>query len=241
LAIIFFIFFPAIFLFIFSGSSQKPDRAAFIFTDHSAAGSEDEANKYKDALATFFWVGEPADENNGFIDNYGSIWDENWQESYGGFDDPDWRCGYKPCGFEPKENPFYFALPYDDLDDYGKQKESAKEIPWYSLPEEGQSILKNTWIELLYDNKKAYAQWEDVGPFETDDFGYVFGDKRAYLNKTGVGAGLDISPATRDYLGMPGNDIVKWRFIPQSEVPDGPWKEIITASKTNRIYQIPGE
>jgi hypothetical protein len=40
------------------------------------------------------------------------------------------------------------------------------------------------------------------------------------LNK---GAGLDVSPAVRDYLQLNETDVTDWRFVEFSEVPRGPW------------------
>ena len=50
----------------------------------------------------------------------------------------------------------------------------------------------------------------------------MFGNERPKpnLNK---GAGLDVSPAVRDYLGMNDTDVTDWRFVEFSEVPRGPW------------------
>jgi len=179
------------------------------------------SEEYKHVMTTLFWIGEEADESNNFISNEKSAWDVSWMENYGGFDSPWERCGYKPCGFEPKENPFYFALPYNDLDEDGIRKDSSLG------GDNKKSILKNRWIEIIYRGETCYAQWEDVGPIETDDFDYVFG-KSAHKNTFGVVAGLDISPAVWDCLGMESNDIVGWRFVDYSEVPFGPWKEVIT-------------
>ncbi|MEO8207202.1 MAG: hypothetical protein ABI615_13555, partial [Chthoniobacterales bacterium] len=36
-------------------------------------------------------------------------------------------------------------------------------------------------------------------------------------------AGLDVSPAVRDYLGIAGKDVCDWKFVEFSEVPNGPW------------------
>jgi hypothetical protein len=68
----------------------------------------------------------------------------------------------------------------------------------------------------------CYAQWEDVGPFHTDSAGYVFGDERPSPN-VNHGAGIDVSPAVRDYLGLGPLDMVDWRFVEQATVPNGPW------------------
>ncbi len=182
---------------------------------------------YKSALTTVFWVGEGASEDNEYISNYVSYWDEDWQVNYGGVDDPEDRCGYYPCSFTPKENPFYFALPYGDYNEDNSVKESVKLIPWYEEKNPYASIIKNKWIKIVYQNKACYAQWEDVGPFEIDDFNYVFG-VAGQKNKHGVEAGLDISPATWDCLGLEDNNITEWRFVDESEVPSGPWKEIVT-------------
>ena len=37
------------------------------------------------------------------------------------------------------------------------------------------------------------------------------------------GAGLDVSPAVRDYLGLQSTDVTDWKFVDFSEVPSGPW------------------
>lgn len=185
---------------------------------------------HKKAVTTYFWVGEKPDESNSFISNSKSAWDEAWLSHYGGVDDPEKRCGFKPCGFVPKENPFYFALPYNDLDDLGERKLSAKNIPWYSHEKDSGkiSLLKNRWIEIEHKGKTCYAQWEDVGPLETDDFEYVFGNNGTPRNTFGMKAGLDVSPAGRDCLELTGNGEVLWRFVEAQEVPQGAWKEIVT-------------
>ena len=183
---------------------------------------------HQNITATEFWTGEPGDADNGYIQNRSSTWVEDWSEHFGGVDDPNHRNGYLPAGFTPKENPFYFALPYNDLDDNGKQKANAKSIPWYEGAKKySDSIVKNHWIEIHKGNKAAYAQWEDAGPFGEDDFNYVFGNDRP-ANKTNDSAGLDLSPATTDYLGLSGQEAVDWRFVDEAEVPNGPWKQIIT-------------
>ena len=47
--------------------------------------------------------------------------------------DPNHRCGYRPCGFKPKENPFYVALPYDDMEENGRRKEVNTSFPGMRL------------------------------------------------------------------------------------------------------------
>ncbi|MDL5503374.1 MAG: hypothetical protein QSU88_09175, partial [Candidatus Methanoperedens sp.] len=86
------------------------------------------------------------------------------------------------------------------------------------------------WIKITKGDKSAYAQWEDVGPFEIDDIDYVFGDSKP-KNDINNNAGLDVSPAVRDYLGLEDIDKIDWQFIEPGNVPDGPWTEIITRSQ----------
>jgi hypothetical protein len=50
----------------------------------------------------------------------------------------------------------------------------------------------------------------------------VFGNERPKPNLN-QGAGLDVSPAVRDYLGLKETDVTDWRFVNFSEVPRGPW------------------
>jgi hypothetical protein len=190
------------------------------------------AEKYplhRDITATVFWAGEQADPSNDFITNTQSYWITDWTKAFGGVDDPEDRCGFRPCGFTPKENPFYFALPYGDRDNQGNPKPEAElqRIPWYENSiEKGESILKNRWIQVSRKGLIAYAQWEDVGPFGENDMDYVFGDAPPKESR----AGLDLSPATAQYLGIEGRGQVDWRFVDEKAVPSGPWTEIITRS-----------
>ena len=179
--------------------------------------------------ATVFWAGENADSSNDFIHNRSSAWASDWVSLYGGVDDPADRCEYAPCGFTPKENPFYFALPFGDATESGpKPDRQLQVVPWYDdAKKTGEPLLKNRWIKVTRGDKTAYAQWEDVGPFEENDAAYVFGDKRPKEPR----AGLDMSPALADYLAIDGAGNVDWRFVNADEVPDGPWKQIITRSK----------
>jgi hypothetical protein len=129
-----------------------------------------------------------------------------------------------PANFVPRQNPFYVALPYNDVQKGGHKPEASRIIPWFkeAYKGPGKSVLKGRWIAIRYKGKVAYAQWEDCGPFRTDHWQYVFGNERPKpnLNK---GAGLDVSPAVRDYLGMADTDVTDWKFVEFSEVPTGPW------------------
>jgi hypothetical protein len=186
--------------------------------------------------ATLFWVGESESEDNHQITNAESAWDDNWQTHYGGVDTPV-RTTLFP-DFKPNENPFYFALPYSDFDDNGNRRENAVDIiPWGKEKAwtDEESIVKNRWIKIIDQNKTVYAQWEDAGPFEYDDTGYVFGTATP-KNTENDHAGLDLSPAVWIYLGydtqnMDNKAKMSWQFVPEEEVPNGPWREVVTYSQ----------
>ena len=179
----------------------------------------------RNIMTTVFWIGEAAAQNNP-VPNDKSSWDIRWADNYGGYDNPDPRDrrGYLPAAFIPQQNPFYIALPYNDVTRGGTKSEAAEVVPWFkdAFVSSGRSVLKGRWLAIHYRGRVAFAQWEDVGPFRTDHWEYVFGDERPSPNRN-KGAGLDISPAVRDYLGMKSNDYVDWRFVEFSEVPMGPW------------------
>ena len=192
---------------------------------------------HKDITATIFWVGEEASNKNKNIPNLASAWDDMWMLIYGGIDTPDSRNGYYPTKFTPNENPFYFALPYNDFDSNGeKKKDISSYIPWVksNTDDNSISVCKNRWIKIAKNGKNAYAQWEDVGPFGEDDKDYVFGNSKP-LNSINNNAGLDVSPAVRDYLGLSDIDTTFWEFVNEADVPDGPWKQKIITSNINWV------
>jgi hypothetical protein len=166
-----------------AGKSSQ-DANSMEVTIFGVAASARRGSGWKAAIATVFWVGEEATADNGFIPNVRNAWDVEWQTHYGGVDDPNVRCGYRPCSFVPRENPFYIALPYDDMHDNGTRKSKTSIIPW-DRPGATKSLLKNRWVAVRANDKTCYAQWEDVGPFETDDAAYVFGDVAKPKNKRG--------------------------------------------------------
>lgn len=205
-----------------------PDKNLSNNSDLNLTNNSEKYIVHKDITVTNFWVGEAATEDNQYIPNSMSAWDEQWLEHYGGIDDPNNRSGYYPAGFTPKENPFYFALPYNDLDENGSRKANIVAVYWANTSaSDGVSILKNRWIKITHGSKVAYAQWEDVGPFEEDDMTYVFGSDRPKTSYN-QNVGLDVSPAVKDYLGLEDIDKVDWQFIEEQDVPQGVWKNIIT-------------
>lgn len=176
---------------------------------------------------TVFWIGEEPTATNP-TPNHESSWDAKWTEHYGGFDDPNpaARRGFLPASFRPGQNPFYVALPYNDVSKQGRKPEADSLIPWIK-PVSGEtwkSECKGRWIAIRKGDRVCYAQWEDAGPLVTDDGDYVFGNARPKTESSG-GAGLDVSPAVRDYLGLDGHDITDWKFVEFEDIPLGPWAE----------------
>jgi hypothetical protein len=207
-----------------------PDLGGSLLTgtdDPPIAGSKEYPWKLN-IVTTTFWTGEKATKNNP-VHNFASSWDPKWASNYGGTDTPvrAERKDYRPVGFIPRQNPFYIALPYNDVTKGQHKPEASTVIPWFkeAFTKPGRSVLKGRWVAIRRGHRVAYAQWEDCGPFRTDHYQYVFGNERPKptLNK---GAGLDVSPAVRDYLGMADTDVTDWKFVEYKDVPPGPWAEL---------------
>jgi len=190
---------------------------------------------------TVFWIGEQAGPRNP-VPNDKSSWDAQWETNFGGYDDPEpanrianhATGDFRPKGFVPKLNPFYVALPYNDVASQGGHKsEAARVIPWFARmnPESGKTVCKGRWLQIFRGGRSCFAQWEDCGPWETDDWEYVFSTKPPKTKQNGS-AGLDLSPAIRDYLGMQSGEKVHWRFVEANQVPYGPWKKYGLESST---------
>jgi len=195
----------------------------------SSASRRAQQYPWKTNIATTgLWIGERPSGNN-LVPKRTSAWDKQWTKSYGGFDDPNpaRRRNYIPVKFTPQQNPFYCALPYNDKAHTGHRPEASRVVPWFreAYQDPAVSTCKDRWVAIRKGHRIAYAQWEDAGPFRTDNWQYVFGNERPKpnLNK---GAGLDVSPAVRDYLGLKPTDVTDWRFVEFSEVPRGPWSTL---------------
>jgi hypothetical protein len=208
-----------------AGFARSPSQDGEKNIVHEAKAMPSRA-KFKKTMTTIFWIGEDANAENAFIPNYASFWDPHWLKNFGGVDSPAHRNGYMPSAFTPKQNPFYVALPYGETKENGALKESAKMIPGYGGGKE--PLTKNRWVEIRRNGKSCFAQWQDVGPYEADDFDWVFGGATKPKNTFGLKAGLDISPAVAEYLGMHDSGIAEWRFVEEKGLPDGPWKIIVT-------------
>ena len=177
-------------------------------------------------VTTVFWIGEQPTQNNP-VPNTKSSWDANWTGNYGGYDTPDasQRRNYIPVSFVPRQNPFYIALPYNDVTHGRFKPEAPLVIPWFkqTFIDQGRSVCRGRWLAIRKGNRTCYAQWEDCGPFRTDHFQYVFQNERPKPNLN-RGAGLDVSPAVRDYLGLQSTDVTDWQFVEVWDVPAGPWR-----------------
>src|SRR6059036_123494 len=182
----------------------------------------------KEIVTTVFWIGEQPSGNNP-VPNRSSSWDKSWTRNYGGFDNPNpaRRSNYLPAKFTPRQNPFYCALPYNDKAREGHRPEAPSVVPWFKDAYQGPAVstCKDRWIAIRKGDRIAYVQWEDAGPLRTDHWQYVFGDERPKPSLNG-GAGLDVSPAVRDYLGLKQTDVTDWRFVDFSDVPRGPWSAL---------------
>ena len=170
----------------------------------------------KDIATDVFWIGKDGVTK--------SAWDDSWVKSNGGIDTPDKRAGYWPAGHISKLNPFYVALPFNDL---AHPDLAQKWVPaaWTRQPQGGKavSVCRDRWVEIKNaDGRKCYAQWEDVGPHGDADPEYVFGNSAP---KAGDKAALSVSPAVAQYLNLGGDDAkpVSWRFVDDSDVPPGVW------------------
>jgi len=191
----------------------------------------------RDITATIFWVGEEPTENNP-TPNDKSAWDGDWVGTFGGVDypEPERRAGFVPRAFIPRQNPFYVALPYNDIESgtWRHKESAARVIPWFwrEYRGPGTSVCHGRWLAIRFGDRVCYAQWRDVGPFETDDYAYVFLGERPLPNRNNH-AGIDLSPAVRDYLGMRSGEVVDWRFVEDNEIGYGPW------SRWQRGFALP--
>jgi hypothetical protein len=181
-------------------------------------------------ITTEFWIGEGSTPISS-TDNVESAWDENWRDSNGGSDTPGERDESSPNGYGPAHhaanvNPFYVALPFNDL---AFPDKARRWLPagWYRPPRNGRQVsaCQHRWVEIKNaQGDVCYAQWEDVGPLRYDHAEYVFGDERPI----GLGddhAGLDVSPAVFEYLNLDQKrtNMTSWRFVDDADVQPGAW------------------
>lgn len=204
-------------------------------------------------VATTFWVGEIFDPNASDGSQMLSTYDGSWFANYGGCDgvttangcQTEARTaanGYFPTAMTPRQNPFYLDLPYDDLNNAAAFASRGTTIPWAGDPgyaghetDSSFSYMKNRWVRITLGNQTCYGQIEDAGPGQYNDVAYVFGSTDARPANTEFnGAGMDVSPALNGCLGFRDlngeNDVVSWQFVEASDVPPGPWLDLVTTS-----------
>jgi hypothetical protein len=167
-------------------------------------------------VCTLFWIGEGS--------NTTSAWNEKWKANNNGDDSPHERNGYASGKHASSVNPFYVALPFNDL---AFPDKARKWLPpgWQQAVKDGKRIsaCKDRWVMIKNKNGDiCYAQWEDAGPVRQDDAEYVFGDARPR-----GGTGIDMSPAVGEYLSVDrGKNLVSWRFVDDEDVRPGPWLKL---------------
>lgn len=208
---------------------------------------------HTDIVATVFWVGEILDPNSSDGSQVISTYDARWMDNYGGCDGVwvanscetearDASNGFFPRHMTPRQNPFYLDLPFDDINDPGAFSRRGDVVPWAKdLAYAGRaqdklfSFMKNRWVRMEKNGSSCYGQIEDAGPGQYNDAEYVFGsnDERP-ANRKFNGAGMDVSPALAGCLGFEdlngAQDRVSWQFVEEKDVPDGPWKKIVTTT-----------
>jgi hypothetical protein len=170
-------------------------------------------------LAERFYIGEAKHEAN--------EWNKGWNTS-SLKDDPDNRNGFASGDHASTINPFYVALPFNDLAYPDKAKQYLP-LAWQQSAKNGKSVCQHRWVEIKMEDgfgHICYAQWEDVGPLRNDHVEYLFGPERP---DTGNRAGIEVSPAVAAYLGfsnIKGPINVRWRFIDDNDVPPGQWLKL---------------
>ena len=178
-------------------------------------------------ITTIFWIGEGSTPISSTT-NVASAWDLDWRDSNSGSDSPYDRNGYASGNHASTVNPFYVALPFNDLAFPDKAREWLPR-GWYRHPRDGKEVsaCQDRWVAIKNaEGIVCFAQWEDVGPLGYDDAEYVFGSERP----TGLGenhAGLDVSPAVAQYLDISDRHrTTSWRFVDDEDVRPGPWLKL---------------
>jgi hypothetical protein len=174
---------------------------------------------WKDNVATStFWIGDNGEK--------GTAWAPQWVSDNGGPDTPDDRNGYATGEHASKMNPFYVALPFNDL---AHPDLAPKWLPkgWARAAKNGKpvSACKDRWVMMKNERGDiCYAQWEDAGPQRDDLPGYVFGNDAPVAGVPGI----DMSPAVDYYLGLADNGpkLVSWRFVDDADVRPGAWLKL---------------
>jgi hypothetical protein len=208
-------------------STYLPPMTKFPFTDYALPAPRKATHTFPwktNIITTVFWIGEGGSTLSSTT-NYAGAWNMEWMHDNGGPDDPDDQDSYAQRGHASTLNPFYVALPFNDLVYPDKAR---RWIPayWFKPPRNGKQVsaCQNRWVEIkmIGSGRTCYAQWEDVGPLRYDHAEYVFGPERP---DTLTHAGLDVSPAVAKYLGIDrhGSARTSWKFVDDDDVQPGMW------------------
>ena len=165
-------------------------------------------------ITTVFWM---SDDAPGF-----SLEKKAPHLNKGNSDDLDNSSGYASAKHASTRNPFYVALPFNDLA-YPEKAHQWVPAGWLKPAHDGKpvSACLDRWVEIKSrTGRVCFAQWRDVGPDRADHAEYVFGSERP---DTGNRAGLDVSPAVAKYLGVNKETITSWRFADDDDVLPGMW------------------
>jgi len=220
----------------------------FPFTDYTLRRRTQTYPWKTSIVTTVFWIGEDASAVSSTT-NHSSAWDIYWEHNNGGADDQYDLNGYASAQHASMLNPFYVALPFNDLA-YPEEAERWLPANWPRPPRrDGKpvSACQHRWVEIKNRaGRVCFAQWEDVGPLVTDNAEYVFGPERPSAR-----AGLDVSPAVAKYLGIDSTAYTSWRFVDDEDVQPGMWlrydeqallfralKEQMHGSSTPRIQDL---
>ena len=154
-------------------------------------------------------------------------WDTHWVRDNGGNDTVYEMSGYASANHASALNPFYVALPFNDL---AHPDAARKWMPagWISAAKtdpasnaKPASACQDRWIEIKNRyGRVCFAQWEAAAPEPADDALYVFGDDAV---KPREKIGLRVSPAVAKYLGVDGTTFTSWRFVDDQDVLPGMW------------------
>jgi hypothetical protein len=182
---------------------------------HFATGPKNVYPWKKDILSSIFWIGG----------SQASAWNQNWRDRNGGSDTPGDRSEASSNGFGPNHhaadvNPFYVALPFNDLA-FPDQAQKWLPAGWARATTDGApaSACQHRWVEIKNAQMDVcYAQWEDVGPGHADDAEYVFGSQPPRSQP-----GICISPAVAAYLNTKDKASIQWRFVEARDVQPGAW------------------
>ncbi|HET9656421.1 MAG TPA: hypothetical protein VFP72_13780 [Kineosporiaceae bacterium] len=194
---------------------------------------------------TWFNVGGVDNPDGGEeTQNVGSAWDAAWSTHFGGCDGvgpvgpqciPEPRVAsndWFPQHMTPMENPFYVAIPLDDVND-ATAAAARSSFPWAHDPDSmlgspSTSLVKNRWVAVTGPNgRTCYAQVEDAGPWSYHDVAYVFSAAPPVVRPS-----LDVSPSVFNCIGVDldvGETTTSWRFV--DSPPPGPWTNVVTTRR----------